>query len=158
MIVVSDTSPLCYLVLIGRHALLKQLYGRVVIPHAVLDELTHPRAPEVVRNWAAALPDWIEVRSPQRIDAELAPFDPGEASAIALARELQASILLIDERAAVRFARHEGFFVTGILSVLVDAANDGLISLADALAALEETNFHRSSTLFAETLRRHQGK
>jgi predicted nucleic acid-binding protein len=158
MIIVSDTSPLCYLVLIGRVALLEQLYGRVVVPPAVVEELGHPRTPELVQTWAASPPAWLEVRSPQRIDDDLALLDPGEAAVIALARELHADALLIDERAAVRFARSEGLFVTGTLGVLIDAATAGLVSLADALAALEETSFRRSPTLFADTLRRHRGE
>ncbi|QEG35976.1 DUF3368 domain-containing protein [Bythopirellula goksoeyrii] len=155
MIVVSDTSPLCYLILIGQQTLLQQLYGRVFIPPAVFDELSHPHSPESVQGWAAALPAWVEVLAPQHIADELAALDSGEAAAIALARDLQATVLLIDERTAVRFARSQGFLVTGILGVLVDAANSGLVSLADAFAALEQTNFHRSPTLFADLLKKH---
>ncbi|MGL4512419.1 MAG: hypothetical protein ACRCT8_04955 [Lacipirellulaceae bacterium] len=137
MIVVSDTSPLCYLVLIRRQSLLEKLYASVVVPPAVLDELSHEHTPELARNWAASLPAWVEVRSPEHVDEDLvAALDPGEAAAISLARELRASVLLIDERAAARVARSEGLVVTGTLGVLVDAANAGLVSLADALAAL----------------------
>lgn len=158
MIVVSDTSPLCYLILIGRQSLLEQLYGRVLIPPAVLDELSHDRTPDLIRKWAASLPAWVEVRSPQRLDEDLALLDAGEAAAIALARELHAAVLLIDERAAVRIARNTGLFATGTLGVLVDAANAGLVSLADALAALEETNFRRSATLFSQVLEKHEAQ
>ena len=63
MIVVSDTSPLNYLVLIGCIELLPQLFDQVFIPQAVLDELNHERTPEAVRQWVAALPEWAVVRS-----------------------------------------------------------------------------------------------
>jgi predicted nucleic acid-binding protein len=63
MTVVSDTSPLCYLLLIDLIDLLPELYGRVVIPEAVRDELAAPEAPTIVQNWIAQPPDWLEVQT-----------------------------------------------------------------------------------------------
>jgi predicted nucleic acid-binding protein len=51
MIVVADTSPINYLILIGEIEILTKMYGRAVIPHAVREELLRPSAPEMVRNW-----------------------------------------------------------------------------------------------------------
>ena len=51
MVVVADTSPINYLVLITQIDLLKELYTRVLIPPAVLAELKHPAAPKSVRDW-----------------------------------------------------------------------------------------------------------
>jgi hypothetical protein len=53
MIVVADTSPINYLVLIGQIEILPRLYTRITIPSAVLKELKHPVAPEPVRDWSA---------------------------------------------------------------------------------------------------------
>ena len=50
MVVVADTSPINYLVLIARIEILKQLYARILIPPAVLAELKHPAAPKAVRD------------------------------------------------------------------------------------------------------------
>jgi predicted nucleic acid-binding protein len=61
MIVVSDTSPVCYLVLIDGIDLLQNLYGRVIIPQAVYKELTAVRSPVKVQAWIAQHPKWIEV-------------------------------------------------------------------------------------------------
>lgn len=62
MIVLSDTSPLNYLVLIGHVNVLPALFGEVILPVAVRDELLHPAAPEVVREWLSAPPRWLSIR------------------------------------------------------------------------------------------------
>ena len=104
MIVVADSSPLNYLLLIGEEKLLADLYGAVTIPTAVHHELTAGGAPERVRQWAAALPSWVSVRSvvvPQT--AEYEALDDGEAEAIVLADELKPDVvLIIEERRAGR--------------------------------------------------------
>jgi predicted nucleic acid-binding protein len=64
MIVVADTSPLNYLVLIDEVELLPWLFERVMLPKAVFNELKHPRSPAKVRTWAEPLPEWAVVRQP----------------------------------------------------------------------------------------------
>ena len=94
MIVVADTSPLSYLVLIGHVDVLPQLYGRVVMPAGVASELRDSRSPEAVRTWASAPPDWLEVRSVQvPADAGLDAVDSGEAEAIVLAEGNRPDVL-----------------------------------------------------------------
>jgi|SRR5579884_705013 len=61
MIVVSDTSPINYLVWIGAIGLLPRLYDSVILPQAVYEELTRPEAPAPVRAWATQLPEWATV-------------------------------------------------------------------------------------------------
>ncbi len=153
MIVVSDTSPLNYLVLIERAHLLPLLFGRVVAPPAVIAELQHPGAPAVVRAWAAGPPVWLEIRPPAGIDTTLG-LGPGETEAISLARELHADAVLIGERRALTIARKAGLFVTGTLGVLVIAAERGLIDLAQAVAALKQTTFRVSDEVLDEVLQR----
>jgi len=65
MVVVADTSPINYLILIAQIELLKQLYTRILIPPAVVAELKHPIAPKPVRDWADNAPEWVEVLSPK---------------------------------------------------------------------------------------------
>ena len=84
MVVVADTSPINYLVLIGKIALLDQLYQRVVIPDEVFSELIDEGAPPEVREWAMQHNIWIEIRKSPGLDAALMDLDAGEASAIAL--------------------------------------------------------------------------
>jgi predicted nucleic acid-binding protein len=100
MIVIADTSPINYLVCINEIAVLPKLYGAVIIPPAVRDELGRQRAPESVRLWISDPPAWLEVRRPTiGPDAELisAELDSGEFEAILLAEELGASQLILDD-------------------------------------------------------------
>jgi predicted nucleic acid-binding protein len=62
MQVVSDTSPINYLLQIDGIGILPDLYGRIVVPNAVIAELGDAESPDVVRNWAARPPDWVELR------------------------------------------------------------------------------------------------
>lgn len=134
ILVVADTTPLRYLVEIGYESLLPRLFTRVWIPGTVAGELRQERTPAVVRQWAEQLPSWIEVRKVNGLPAahELAGLDRGEWEAIELAKEIQANLLLIDERAGVRVAREQGFTVTGTLGVLVEAARRGRSSFEES--------------------------
>ena len=99
ILVVADTGPIHYLVLIEASDILPHFYDQVVIPTAVHRELSHPNAPSAVRGWAAALPSWAEVRAPSRI-VLVGALGPCESEAIALCQELQAATVLLDEAEA----------------------------------------------------------
>lgn len=99
MIVVADASPLNYLIQINCDGLLRDLYGSVLVPASVIEELSHPSAPNVVAGWLLNLPSWIDVRSVAFCeDTSLQNLDRGEREAIQLAEEQRAGLLLIDER------------------------------------------------------------
>jgi predicted nucleic acid-binding protein len=151
MIVVSDTSPLNYLVLIEAQDLLPTLYGRVLIPPVVLDELRSPRTPRRVLDWAWAPPHWLELREPPPHHAPDA-LHPGESAAIALARSVHAALLLMDDQEARRLAEAAGLRVTGTLGVLRDAAGEGLINLRGAFEKLSLTNFRAPPSLYEAIL------
>jgi predicted nucleic acid-binding protein len=156
-IVVADTGPLRYLVLIGHVEVLPRLFGAVSIPATVADELRQPASPEVVRAWIAGPPSWLATHpDPPEPAAELTRLDPGERAAIALAHALGAGLLLIDDRAGVAAARRQGFRVTGTLGVLADAAREGLLDLAAVFAALQATNFYAPAALFDALLDEHR--
>jgi hypothetical protein len=79
MIVVADTTPLNYLMLIGEIDLLPRLFGRVLIPFAVFEELNQAETPSAVRNWMANPPPWLEVRIPRSRPADALDYlDQGE--------------------------------------------------------------------------------
>jgi predicted nucleic acid-binding protein len=154
MIVVADTSPINYLILIDEIDILAEMYGRVVIPHAVREDLLRPSTPEVVRNWISTSPDWIEVRSPVHApDASLATLDAGERDAIMLAGELRADQLIIDDRQGRREAEKRGISVMGTLGVLREAAILGLLDLRTAVKLLEGTSFHIAPEVLARLLK-----
>src|SRR5215831_8598782 len=101
MIVIADTTPLNYLVLIDQAQLLRRLYGRVLIPQAVYDDLQQERTPAAVRKWVANHPAWLEVKQVSiLLGSGLEEFDRGEREAIALALELQADLLILDDKDA----------------------------------------------------------
>ena len=152
MIVVSDTTPLHYLILIDQVHLLPELFGQVVTTPDVIDEMNQQASPEKLKRWVEQLPAWLEVREPLTQLPAVARLDRGEASAISLASEMGA-VLLIDERDGARVAQAAGLEVTGTLGVLLNAAREGRVSLKDCLAALARTNYRYSQKLFDELLR-----
>ena len=154
MIVVSDTSPINALALINETRILPALFGTVIIPPAVAAELSHPRTPAIVRDWLAARPDWLEVRSPKRIDPTLRIKDPGEKEAISLAMELNADVLLADDQKARRAARQRGLVVTGVVGVLELASARRMLALDDAFTRLRATNFLVTDDVLQDALRR----
>jgi predicted nucleic acid-binding protein len=99
VIVVADSSPLRYLILIEHVHILPALFGEVIVPPAVVAELTNERTPQEVRTWLAIRPEWLRVQAPRDTLARLrGEIDDGEREAIALAVELAADALLIDDR------------------------------------------------------------
>ena len=148
MIVVADTSPLRYLVLIQRIDVLPTLYGRVIVPPAVIAELAQEHTPATVRAWLSDPPNWLSVRAPKNATiAEAITLGPGEQAAIALAEELSADALLMDDRDGRREAMRRRLPVLGTLRVLADAAEQGLLNLADAFDRLALTNFRADEQL-----------
>ena len=137
-------GPIHYHVLIGEADILFRLFAKILIPEMVRNELLHPEAPEAVRAWTAALPDWLDVHeTPEADNADhvLTRLDRGERAALVLAQTVRADLLLIDDREAVAAARGRGFLVTGTLGILDLAARRGFIDLAAAVARLRATNF-----------------
>ena len=154
MIVVADTSPINYLILIGEIEILTKMYGTVVIPRAVREELLRPSAPEMVRNWTNQLPIWLEVHTPvNAADASLATLDPCERDAIILASELKADQLIVDDRQGRHEAEKRGIPVIGTLGVIREAATLGLLDLRTAVKRLEATSFHIAPEILTRLLK-----
>src|SRR5258708_1150151 len=111
MIVVSNTTPLRYLIAIRQEHLLAELFTKIHIPAAVFEELTNPRTPGFVRDHVSAQPTWLEVH--QGIDPELPDFPclihRGEREAIALAAALNADLILMDEKNGRHVAASRNF-------------------------------------------------
>jgi predicted nucleic acid-binding protein len=132
LIVVSDTSPVLNLARIGRLELLPLLYGEVLIPSAVYQELTRSKKDLPPAIDLPSLP-WLKVataKDQNRVQELREDLDPGEAEAIVLAIECRADLLLVDERRGRRTATAAGLTVTGLLGVVARAKQAGLIDLA----------------------------
>ena len=148
MIVVADTSPLNYLIRMGRPEILRNLFGRVLIPSAVLTELQHSGAPSAVRSWAESPPSWLEVISCISLDESLPEaLDVGERWAISLAVQLRADLLLVDEKSARSQAIERGIRVAGTLAVLLQAALQNELALPEILGELRALGFYMSASV-----------
>lgn len=154
MTIVSDTSPINYLILTDSIEILHTLYRRILIPPAVYAELRNPDAPEQVSQWVSNLPNWVEIRALPVTDSTLDHLDPGEQEVIALSIEIQADEVLIDERRGRRAAEMRGLVVTGTLGILELAAKRGLIDLPQVLARLQRTSFRVATEMIDLLLER----
>jgi predicted nucleic acid-binding protein len=155
-LVVADSGPIRYLVVIGAIETLPRLYSRIVLPKVVVQELTHPSAPAAVRTWASMLPNWAEIllgteKSTPELDSVL---DAGEAAAITLANEIHADFVLLDEREGRRMAVKSGLRIAGTIGILETAAEKGLINLQEYLTKLQATNFRIEPQFLKEALAR----
>jgi predicted nucleic acid-binding protein len=152
-VVIADTGPVNYLLLIGHIDILPALFQRIVIPAAVRDELKSRKAPLVVQQWIGNPPSWAEVHEgPLVHDPAMRNLEEGEEAAIALAIELHADLILMDDREGVRVARSKGFRVTGTLGILSMAAEHRLVNLRDAFDSIKQTSFHYQQELMDEFL------
>src|ERR1019366_2332553 len=145
-LVIADTGPVNYLILIGHIDVLPALFEKVILPAVVRDELKHRKAPPAVQQWIAAPPSWVEVRQTANVmdasDPSHVTLDAGEEAAIALAVELRAELILMDDRDGVLVARSKGFRVAGTLGILSMAAERSLVDLAEAFERIKQTSFH----------------
>ena len=142
--------------LIGQIDVLPLLFGTVAAPAAVISELCHRNTPAPVRSWIADPPPWFSVHADPVLRVGSPRLGPGEIAAIALAREIGAGLLLIDDRAAIAVARAGGMRATGTLGVLMEAAAKGLLDLEGGFAALRATNFRCSPRLLDGLLEQHR--
>jgi predicted nucleic acid-binding protein len=155
-VIISNTTPINYLVLIDQIDVLRHLYARVMIPQAVFGELQDEGTPGKVKAWVASHPAWLDVRTVSApLDPMLAFLDVGEREAISLAKEIQADALIIDEPDGREAAKRQGLRVIGTLRVLYDAAEAGLCELEQAYDDLQQTTFRAHPQLFRAFLDAH---
>ncbi|NJL38131.1 MAG: DUF3368 domain-containing protein [Leptolyngbyaceae cyanobacterium SM1_4_3] len=157
MVVVSDTSPITSLAAIAQLDLLRQLYQKVIIPQAVYDEMASlsKAVPGTIEVQTSA---WIETRQAEnrvlvaRLQEEL---DIGESEAIALAIEIKADRLLIDEAPGRTIAAQLELKFTGVLGVLLAAKHKGIISLVKPVMddLIVRSSFRVSNQVYMEILK-----
>jgi hypothetical protein len=156
MIVVSNASPIINLAAVERLDLLRQLYGQVTIPQAVYDEMVvagagQPGATKVATS------GWIKTRQVTNetvVAALRLELDPGEAEAIALAVELKADSLLLDERKGREIALRLGCKTVGLLGILVEAKHTGLVPAVKPIMdeLIERAGFWITASLYDRVL------
>lgn len=159
MTVVSDTSVLIHLARIDRFDLLRRLYSEITVPEAVWRETVvegegRPGASELKSARASG---WIEVVT---VDPETGTrrllrraFDAGEADALALADQIEADLVLLDESAARQRAKSLGLQKTGTVGALLRAKQEGLIDqLRSELDNLRATSFWIDEAFYRRVL------
>jgi uncharacterized protein len=155
MIIVSDTTPLSELSKVGKLDLLHAVFGKVIIPQQVYEELTTGNHPAVL---AVKLASWLEIRSISNIQLieqfQLeTDLDLGECCAIILAEELKAGQLLIDEKAGRKVAISRGLPIIGLVGVIILAKDQGLIdNVKDILDDLRSKGTRISPRIYTYAL------
>lgn len=156
MVIVSNTSPISNLTIVGEISLLQQIYPKILIPPAVHSELT--RLP-ILQPAMLSLLDagWLEIQSPTNLQLLYTLnqiLDPGEAEAITLAVELSADRLLIDERLGRNIAASYGLKLRGLLGILIHAKQQGLIPVLKPILdhLINQAGFRVSQALYDRTL------
>ena len=156
MIVVSNASAIINLAAVGQLDLLRQLYDKIAIPQAVYHEIAvvgvgQPGATEVQTL------EWIETR--QVVNRTLVAslqieLDKGETEAIALAVELKAELLLLDERLGRAVASRLGLKFIGLLGVLIEARGKRLIPAVKPVLdnLITQAGFWVNDQLYAQVL------
>lgn len=153
-VVISDTSPITNLIQIRQLHLLNIVFGEIIIPQKVYDELIQIENQQPVID----AQNWIIIQSVQDTNAVKSlqnRLDEGEAEAIILAREYQADYLIIDERKGRAIAEEFGLKIVGLLGVLIRAKQDGHIKeLKPVLNVLiDEVGFFVSRKLYKHILK-----
>ena len=142
--IISDTS--CFIVLskIGQMELLQQLFGNIIT------------TPEIAAEFGDPLPDWVEIVSvkdkykQQLFDIQI---DKGEASAMALALEIENSLLIIDDYKARKLAKNFNIDYTGTIGIIILAKQKGIISsVKPVFEKIKETNFRIAADLELQAL------
>jgi predicted nucleic acid-binding protein len=152
-LVVADSTPLIYLSRVGVLDLLVTIFGEVLIPQAVWDEVVQkrPSAPGVDALRQAT---WLRVVGTELPQLVLG-LDPGETAAIFLAEQIHADLLLMDERLGRQVAQSRGLAVRGTLGLLVQAREMGALpALRPVLDALVADGFRIAPALVREALSR----
>ena len=153
MIIVSDTTPLHYLILIDEAELLPSLFDEIIVPSAVLQELSHERTPEKVFDWIQNRPAWVQIKSaPEDVVRKITGLGKGETEAIAIAIEENADAVLMDDKKAIREARVRGLTVITMFGILELASAKNFIDLAVTLDKISKTNFRLPSKEIIEEI------
>jgi predicted nucleic acid-binding protein len=159
-LVISDASTLIHLAGIGRLALLKEIYEKIVIPAAVWAEVVEQGRGRsgAMEVEVARQAGWIEVLSPTNeplVHLLKRDLDGGEAEAIALAIERQADLLLLDESDARKVAERYNLPKTGVIGLLIRAKRESRIaSLQTELDTLRSrAGFWIAEELYQQVLR-----
>lgn len=153
-IVICNTTPIISLAVIGQLELFSHLYGEIIVPPAVAAEIIAggKNRPGYLEFSQAAWIKEIPLVDPRRASL-ISDLDRGEAEVIALAQELNADLVIIDERLARRHVGRLGLPMTGTLGVLLKAKQEGYVPAIEPLISrLQSNGIRLSKPLIAKVL------
>ena len=126
--IISNTTPIITLLTISRLELLRDIYGKIIIPDGVFQEIEEDNSKNFYKDLSQI--DQIEIKP--IVDKEplkyISDLNKGEAEVIVLANEIKADLVIIDEKAGREYAEHFGLKQTGTIGILLKAKQLGLIS------------------------------
>ena len=153
--VVANSTPLIILGNIDGLKILKGLYGEIIIPRAVFEEVTS-KDDDAKINLSQNL-SWIkilEVQDKSNRKIYQAKLHDGEVEVMMLANEISADLLIIDDDAAKKTAKFLGFTVTGTLGVILKAKSEGIIpQVKPIVAEMLRQGFYISPTIIETVLK-----
>lgn len=139
--IISNTTPIIALLGVGKLSILKDLYGQILVPDTVVDEIERGNNKFFYEDIRQIY--WIKIKTISRLEiynSLLDNLDKGEAAVITLAQEYNADLLLIDEKIARHKASQLGFTCVGTLGLLLKAKEKGLIPNLKPLIAQMRSN------------------
>lgn len=157
MIVVTDSTVLIGLAKLGKLTLLKEIFSKVTIPEEVFKEVVE-RGKDKPGSKLIKESSWIEttvVEDKTQVSFLMGSLERGEAEVLALARELEADLILLDEEKARKSAIIAGFSVMGLLGLFNLAKNIGLIhEVRPLIDELMTKKFRLSDNVIEEALKK----
>lgn len=157
MLIIADTTPIISLIKIDELELLSDMYGEIILPEAVYNELVNnplmSNEAEIIKKSSFLKVTKVENEFAVKLLQKQLNLGAGESEAIVLADTLKADILVIDERKARGIAKSMGINITGTLGILVDARKQNRIEkLKPLLDKLINNNIRISEKLYSDVL------
>ncbi len=152
--IISNTTPILSLLKIDKLDLLKELYGIVIVPFAVYQEIEEGKEKPYYQDLTSL--DWIEIRNIKNPNSReyLIDLDDGEAEVLVLAKEINADLVILDEIMGRRYAKRFEINLTGTIGILLKAKESGLItSIKNLMSELVEKGTWLNPRLISKAIK-----
>ena len=157
-VVVADAGPLHYLALINHASVLEHLFGKILVPEAVRNELLHSNTPNTVKSFINSALAWLQFTAVCDSSKISTGIQRGEAETIQLAIENHVQTVLMDDSQGRKLASSLGFTALGTVGILEIAAARKLLDLPKAFSALRQTNIFVSESILTAALERNKSR
>lgn len=159
MIIVSDSGPLISLAKISEFHILKYIFERVIIPDSVYAEVVEEgKGRPGEKETKKALGKWVEkikVSDRTAVQVLLSELKKGEAESIVLAKELNADLILLDDKTARDMAEASGLMVKGTVGIILMANEMGIIkNFRTVVNRLRDKGFYLKEDIYQRILKK----